>query len=104
MKIFSVYWDSQVPLAVENLPANAGDVGDARRSPWVGKVPWRREWQPTPVFLPGASLGQRSLVGYSAWGRRGQQDCSDPAHTPKGPLHGLSSETQSTSVRRDYEV
>ena len=31
---------------------------------WVGKVPWRRKWQPTPVFLPGESLGQRSLAGY----------------------------------------
>jgi len=33
--------------------------------PWVGKMPWRREWLPTPVFLPGKSHGQRSLVGYS---------------------------------------
>ena len=36
--------------------------------PWVGKLPWRRKWLPTPVFLPGESHGQRSLVGYSAWG------------------------------------
>ena len=35
--------------------------------PWVGKVPWRRAWQPTPVFLPGESHEQRSLVGYSLW-------------------------------------
>ena len=33
--------------------------------PWVGKIPWRRKWQPTPVFLLGKSHGQRSLVGYS---------------------------------------
>ena len=33
--------------------------------PWVGKIPWRRAWQPTPVFLPGESHGQRGLVGYS---------------------------------------
>ena len=33
--------------------------------PWVGKIPWRRKWQPTPVFLPGESHGQRSLEGYS---------------------------------------
>ena len=33
----------------------------------VGKIPWRREWQPTPVFLPGESHGQRSLAGYSLW-------------------------------------
>ena len=32
---------------------------------WVGKIPWRRKWQPTPVFLPGEFYGQRSLVGYS---------------------------------------
>ena len=36
----------------------------------VGKIPWRREWQPTPVFLPGVFHGQRSLVGYSPWGRK----------------------------------
>ena len=36
--------------------------------PWVGKIPWRRAWQLTPVFLPGESHGQRSLVGYSPWG------------------------------------
>ena len=34
-------------------------------NPWVGKFPWRRAWQPTPVFLPGESCGQRSLAGYS---------------------------------------
>ena len=33
--------------------------------PWVGKIPRRRKWQPTPVLLPGESQGQRSLVGYS---------------------------------------
>ncbi|CAI9166511.1 unnamed protein product [Rangifer tarandus platyrhynchus] len=41
-----------------------------RFDPWVGKIPWRRKWQPTPVFLPGKSHGQRSLVGYSPWGRK----------------------------------
>ena len=35
---------------------------------WVGKIPWRRKWQPTPVFLPGESHGGRHLVGYSPWG------------------------------------
>ena len=39
-------------------------------NPWVGKIPWRREWQSTPVFLPGESHGQRSLVGYSPWGHQ----------------------------------
>ena len=35
---------------------------------WAGEIPWRREWLPTPVLLPGESHGQRSLVGYSPWG------------------------------------
>jgi len=39
-----------------------------RFNPWVRKISWRRKWQPTPVFLPGKSHGQRSLVGYSPWG------------------------------------
>ena len=38
--------------------------------PWVGKFPWRRKWQPTPVFLPGESQGQRSLAGYCPWSRK----------------------------------
>ena len=43
-----------------------------RRSfdPWIRKIPWNRKWQPTPVFLPGKSHGQRSLAGYSPWGRK----------------------------------
>ena len=36
----------------------------------VRKIPWRRKWQPTPVFLPGKFHGQRSPVGYSPWGRK----------------------------------
>ena len=36
-------------------------------NPWVRKIPWRREWQPTPVFLPGEFHGQRSWAGYSPW-------------------------------------
>ena len=77
---------------VKNRPADAGDVGlisgpctakrfpgssvgkksacstgDPGFNPWVGKILWRRKWQPTPVFLPGESHGQRSLEGYSPW-------------------------------------
>ena len=48
---------------VKNLPA-------AQFDPWVGKIPWRKAWQPTPVFLLGKSYGQRSLVGYSPWGHK----------------------------------
>ena len=42
--------------------------------PWVGKIPWRKKWQPTPVFLPGKSHGQRSLARYSPWSRRAGHD------------------------------
>ena len=45
--------------------------GRRRFTPWVRKIPWRRKWQPTPVFLCWKSHGQRSLMGYSLWGRRG---------------------------------
>ena len=41
-----------------------------RFDPWVGKIPWRRAWQPTPLFLPGEFRGQRSLKGHSPWGRK----------------------------------
>ena len=37
---------------------------------WVGKIPWKRKWQPTPVFLPGKSHGLWSLAGYSLWGHK----------------------------------
>ena len=49
----------------ENLPA----IQRSRFNPCVGKMLWRREWQPTPVFLPGESHRQRRLAGYSPWGR-----------------------------------
>ena len=67
-----VSWASQMVLMEKNLPANARNTGDAgsRFSTWVGNIPWRRAWQPTPVFLLGESHGQRSLAGYSPWGRK----------------------------------
>ena len=58
----------QVALVVKNLPA----IRDMRCkfNPWAGKIPWKRAWQPTLVFLPGESHGQRSLVGYSPQGHK----------------------------------
>ena len=44
------------------------NAGDCEFDPWVGKIPWRRKWQSTPVLLPGKSHGQRSLVRYSLGG------------------------------------
>ena len=51
-----------------------------RFDPWVGKLPWQRKWQPTPVFLPGESSGQRSLVGYSLWSCK-ESDTTEHKHT-----------------------
>ena len=38
--------------------------------PWVGKIPWRGKWQPTPILLPGESHGHWTLVGYNPWGHK----------------------------------
>ena len=61
----------QVVLVVKNLPSNAGEARDMGSILGSRKIPWKRKWQPTPVFLPGKPLGQRSLVGYSPWGCKG---------------------------------
>ena len=50
---------------VKNSTADVGDVRDVGLKPWVGKIPWKRAWHPTPVFLPGKYHGQRSLAGNS---------------------------------------
>ena len=47
--------------------------------PWVGKIPWRRKWQPTPVFLPGKSHGSWNLVGYRPWGGK-ESDTTEQLH------------------------
>ena len=69
LKIINKRQASQVALVVKNLPASAADGRDVGFNPWVRKIPWRRKWQPTPVFSPGESHGQRNLVGYSPWGQ-----------------------------------
>ena len=53
--------------------------------PWFKKTPWSRKWQPRPVFLPGKSHGQRSLMAYSSWGCKVRQDCT---HTCLGSDYG----------------
>ena len=52
------------------------EIGNLGSIPGLGIFPWRREWQPTPVFLPGESHVQRSLVGYSPWGHK-EQDIAE---------------------------
>ena len=67
-------------LAVKNPPANAGDIRDSDSNPGSGKIPLGRAWQPTPVFLPGESHGQRSLGGYSPQGRKESDPAEVTAH------------------------
>ena len=55
-----------VAWTIKNLPA----MQETWFHSWVRKISWRREWQPTLVFLPGEFHGQRSLAGYSPWGHR----------------------------------
>ena len=60
-------------LSSKESTFNARDILQHRRhrfSPWVGKIPWRRKCQPTPVFLPGKFHKQRSLTVYSPWGHK----------------------------------
>ena len=72
------FWGFPAGSVVNNPPANAGDMGF---DPWVGKIPWRRKWQPTPVFLTGESRGQRSLAGYSPQGCK-ESDTTEHTEPP----------------------
>ena len=54
--------------------------------PWVGKIPWRRAWKLTPVFLPGESHRQRSPAGYSLWGHK-ESDTTEQLSTAQ---HSMS--------------
>ena len=61
-----IFWTSLVAQMVKRLSTTRETLVRSL----VGKIPWRRKWQSTPVLLPGKSHGQRSLVGYSPWGRK----------------------------------
>ena len=64
-------------LAVKNLSAMQETSRRCRFSPRVERIPWRRKWQPTPVFLPGKSHGQRTVAGYNPWGHKDQTQPSE---------------------------
>ena len=72
---------SQVGLVVKNQPVSAGDIKRCRFNPWVGKIPWRRAWQPTPVFWPGEFHGQRSLACFRPWGHKESNMTEATEHT-----------------------
>ena len=74
-----------------------------RFDPWVGKIPWRREWQPTPVFLLGKLHGQRSQVGYSPWDHKGSDmaEWLSSTHVHTGLAVSPSPRTEVLLRRRD---
>ena len=68
--LYTLFYIWGISLAIRHLnpPAKVGDVKRCKFGHWVGKIPWRWKWQPTPIFLPGEFHGRRSLAGYSPWG------------------------------------
>ena len=68
---------------VKNSSTYSRDLGDEGSVPGVGKIPWRRAWQSSPVFLPGESHEQRSLAGCSSWSYK-ELDVTEHAHTYEG--------------------
>ena len=80
----TVLWTIGASLVAQLVKKSACHAGCRRLKTlgfdlWVGKIPWRRAWRPTPEFLPGGSHGQRSLEGYSPWGCKALN--SEHAHT-----------------------
>ena len=67
-------------MAQENNLPTMRETQETRFDPWLGKIPWKRKRQPTPVILPGKLHGQRSLVGYSPWGRK-ESEATEPTCT-----------------------
>ena len=63
---------------MKNLPEMQADIRDV--DPWVRKIPWRRAQRPTPIFLPGESHGQRSLVACHPWGCKGSDTTETAEH------------------------
>ena len=66
---------------VKNLPDKCNRFRRHGFSSLVGRIPWRRKWQLTPVFLPGKSHGWRSLVGYTPWSRKESDTTEQLTHT-----------------------
>ena len=85
-----IAWASQVVPLVKNTSADAGDKRPGF-NPWVWNIPWRKAWQPTPVFLLQESHGQRSLAGYSPWGCKETDTTEATTYHAHSQLHSCSS-------------
>ena len=83
---------------VKNLPAMWETWFDS----WVGKIPCRRAWKPTPVFLLGESHGQRSLAGYSPWGHK-ELDTTEQL-SPQSSTSSENGKLRVTTKEGDFQV
>ena len=77
-KLKCVNWNCDFPGGSDGK-ASAYNAGDSGLILGLGKIPWKRKQQPTPVLLPGKSHGWRSLVGYSPWGHK-ESDTTERLH------------------------
>ena len=80
VKIYMLLRQSLASL-VAQMVTNPPAMQETRFNPWVGKIPWERGWQPTPVFQRGESHGERSLAGYSPGGCKESDLATEHAHT-----------------------
>ena len=72
-------------------------------NPWAGTIPWRRKRQLTPVFLPRESHGQRSLAGYSPWGRK-KSDTTEHTHThTRTGIEGIKTENRNEAITQQVK-
>ena len=82
IQLTGAFW---LVLVVKKPPANAGNIKRCGFNPWVGKIPWRRAWQPTPVFLPGESSrtekpGRLQSIGSQRAGHNWSKRVSNSAY------------------------
>ena len=82
----------KVVLVVKNSSANTGYIRDSGLIPGLGRFPWRRAWQSTPVFLPGEYQGERSLVGYSPWSQK-ESDMTEVIACTRWEIRGYGGPT-----------
>ena len=108
-----LFWDFPFTSLMEVLAFPGGASGKepicqyksckrCRFDPWVGKIPWRRAWQPTPVLLPGESHGEWSLPGYSPWGLK-ESDTTEVIQTSSTQMEEPLWHSQCQSPKRNSD-
>ena len=84
----ALYLGSDTELVLNSMRLNGKESTCQHRRrrfiPWVEMIPWRKKWQPTPVFLPGKAHGQRSLMDYSPWSHKESDTTMQPSMQVRG--------------------